>query len=129
MEPKVIEEIAEQLGMAVSEASKFVEGILPQYAGLQAMENGVLAVFALVVFAACAAVALKSVKAIADLKKQKLGYYEYSDKADPLWTAFAIACPIGFAAMIFAVVSGIEAIDWALFPDAKLVEMAIEAVR
>lgn len=110
MEPKVIEEIAEQLGMAVGEAAKFVEGILPQYAGLQAMENGVLAVFAAVVFAACAAVSLKVVKTCSD------------------WSALIVTVPIGLMALLFAVLSGIDAIGWALFPDAKLLGMAIGAV-
>ena len=128
MEPKVIEEIAEQLGMAVGEAGKFIESILPQYAGLQVMENGSIAVFALAVFVVCVVVVSKSVAAIAELKNQKLDYYEYSDKSDPFWTAILVACPIGFFALAFAITVGGDALGWALFPDAKLLDMAVEAV-
>ena len=128
METKVIEEIAEQLGMAVSEAAKFIESILPQYAGLQAMENGVIAVFALAVFSVCAVVVLKSIAAIAELKKQKLSYYEYSDKSYHFFIALIVACPIGFIALVFAIVVGVDALGWALFPDAKLLDMAVKAV-
>ena len=128
MEPKVIEEIAEQLGMAVGEAAKFIESILPQYAGLQAMKNGIIAVFALAVFVVCVVVVLKSVAAIAELKKQELCYYEYSDKSDPFWTAILVACPIGFIGLFFAIAAGVDALGWALFPDAKLLDMAVKAV-
>ena len=129
MEPtKVIEEIAEQLGMAVGEAAKFIESILPQYAGLQAMENGIIAVFTLAVFVACVVVVLKSIAAIVELKNQKLSHYEYSGKSDSFWTAITVACPIGFIALLFAVLCGIDALGWALFPDAKLLVMAVKAV-
>lgn len=115
MDATVIEEIAEQLGMAVGEASKFIEGILPQYAGLQALESAValvvsVSLLALVVFGLVRAIKLED-------------KYEFE---------YLIVGVLGLLCFFLLVVVGIETCEvlgWALFPEAKLLDMAITAIQ
>ena len=114
MEPKVIEEIAEQLGMAVGEAAKFIESILPQYAGMQVLENSVFSVMFAI------PTTLTIIGVIWSLK---------ATKEDIEFILPAIL--LSFIAAIFGALMLSDfgdALGWALFPDAKLLDMAVKAV-
>ena len=113
MDATVIEEIAEQFGMAVGEASKFIEGILPQYAGLQALESAV----ELVIFVPLLALAVFGfVRAIKVENKCEEEYF--------IVGALGILC---FVLLIAVGIVTFEVLGWALFPEAKLLDMAITA--
>lgn len=68
MNEKVIEEIANQLGIAVDQASQFLVQIIPQYAELQMLNYGILAVAALILVIIAVVVA-------------KIGFKEYRECA------------------------------------------------
>lgn len=132
MDATVIEEIAKQLGMAVGEAAEFTEEILPQYAGLQVLDNIIPAVACLVMFIVSVFSIARSIGAMKKLEKEEAaerkGYWlsrgVFDDHVEKilLW---------GVAMLVFAIFGGIcigDALGWAIFPDAKLLEMAINAI-
>lgn len=132
MDATVIEEIAKQLGMAVGEAAEFTEEILPQYAGLQIIDNVIPAVACLVMFIVSVFSIARSIGAMKKLEKEeaaeRMGYWSsrgvFDDHVEKilLW---------GVAMLVFAIFGGTcigDALGWAIFPDAKLLDMAINAI-
>ena len=126
MNEKVIEEIANQLGIAVDQASQFLVQIIPQYAELQMLNYGILAVAALILVIIAVVVA-------------KIGFKEYRECAgsDDIWhciddttwfwvtlTSFTIGAVATAAFLYFTQ----QVAGWLLFPDAKVVEMALKAI-
>lgn len=133
MEPKVIEEIAEQLGMAVGEAAKFIEDILPQYAGLQVVDNIVPAVISLAACVACVFAIKKNAEVIKKAKEKYKSneirwYSDYCSATGFPWAVVWIAAFVLLVAVFVFSCSAGDAIGWALFPDAKLLDMAVKAV-
>ena len=123
---KVIEEIANQLGIAVDQASQFLVQIIPQYAELQMLNYGILAVAALILVIIAVVVA-------------KIGFKEYRECAgsDDIWhciddtTWFWVtltSLTIGAVATAAFLYFTQQVAGWLLFPDAKVVEMALKAI-
>lgn len=126
MNEKVIEEIANQLGIAVDQASQFLVQIIPQYAELQMLNYGILAVAALIFVIIAVVVA-------------KIGFKEYRECAgsDDIWhcindtTWFWVtltSLTIGAVATAAFLYFTQQVAGWLLFPDAKVVEMALKAI-
>ena len=126
MNEKVIEEIANQLGIAVDQASQFLVQIIPQYAELQMLNYGILAVAALILVIIAVVVA-------------KIGFKEYRECAgsDDIWhciddtTWFWVtltSLTIGAVATAAFLYFTQQVSGWLLFPDAKVVEMALKAI-
>lgn len=126
MNEKVIEEIANQLGIAVDRASQFLVQIIPQYAELQMLNYGILAVAALIFVIIAVVVA-------------KIGFKEYRECAgsDDIWhcindtTWFWVtltSLTIGAVATAAFLYFTQQVAGWLLFPDAKVVEMALKAI-
>lgn len=126
MNEKVIEEIANQLGIAVDQASQFLVQIIPQYAELQMLNYGILAVVALILVIIAVVVA-------------KIGFKEYRECAssDDIWhcindtTWFWVtltSLTIGAVATAAFLYFTQQVAGWLLFPDAKVVEMALKAI-
>lgn len=126
MNEKVIEEIANQLGIAVDQASQFLVRIIPQYAELQMLNYGILAVAALILVIIAVVVA-------------KIGFKEYRECAgsDDIWhcindtTWFWVtltSLTIGAVATAAFLYFTQQVAGWLLFPDAKVVEMALKAI-
>lgn len=126
MNEKVIEEIANQLGIAVDQASQFLVQIIPQYAELQMLNYGILAVTALIFVIIAVVVA-------------KIGFKEYRECAgsDDIWhcindtTWFWVtltSLTIGAVATAAFLYFTQQVAGWLLFPDAKVVEMALKAI-
>ena len=130
MDKTVIEEIAKQLGMAVDSTGQFIQEILPQYAGMKAVSNATWAIAFLVIMAVLVVFALKSLKAYREIDREEYrsiwGYER--DKEDYFWKT-AVPLFVATLLLLFACDGIIQALSWTLFPDAKLLDMAIEAIQ
>jgi len=137
MDATVIEEIARQLGMAAETAGQFITDILPQYAGLMVLRNGVTAAVFLFLLIACAMTYFcvsKFTKARIEreAKEKEEGRWGrvYAEK-DRHFTLMMTAATAGVCAVFFFVIGVSEAMDavsWALYPEAMLLDMALEKV-
>lgn len=119
MNEKVIEEIANQLGIAVDQASQFLAQIIPQYAGLQALNCGTWTVAALILAVIAAVVAKIGFKKYKECK--------YCDEETWFWVV-AISLTVGAFATAGFLYFAQQVAGWLLFPDAKVMEMAIKAI-
>lgn len=126
MNEKVIEEIANQLGIAVDQASQFLAQIIPQYAGLQVLNYGIWTVAALILVIIAVVVA-------------KIGFKKYKECAgsDDIWHCVndekwfrvtLISLTIGAVATVAFLYFTQQVAGWLLFPDAKVMEMVLSAV-
>lgn len=122
MNEKVIEEIANQLGIAVDQASQLLAQIIPQYAGLQALNYGTWTAATLIIVVIAAVVAKIGFKKHKEIKERDCYDCE-------LWfwvivvslvvEAFATAAFLYFAQQVAG---------WLLLPDAKVMEMVLNAI-
>lgn len=126
MNEKVIEEIANQLGIAVDQASQFLAQIIPQYAELQVLNYGIWTVAALILVIIAVVVA-------------KIGFKKYKECAgsDDIWHCVddiawfwvtLISLTIGAIATAAFLYFTQQVAGWLLFPDAKVMEMVLSAI-
>lgn len=120
MNEKVIEEIANQLGIAVDQASQFLAQITPQYAGLQTMYCGIWSVAALIL------VVLSAIAVKIAFKKYKENKDTY-DEDTYIWATISFLV-LGAIATTFLIYASLNFLGWLLFPDAKVMEMVLSAV-
>lgn len=139
MDSTVIQEIANQLGMAVDQAGQFVAEQLPNYAGLKVVQGVVplaiigalfllFAVVSLVALAVCARAIRK------DRKEGRTTSWLYCDAYDD-YMSFVVFALAGIVALflLFILVMGIcfnlaDIIGWSNYPEAMLIDMALKAV-
>jgi hypothetical protein len=120
MNEKVIEEIANQLGIAVDQASQSLEQIIPQYVGLQTMYCGIWSVAALILVV-LSAIALKIA-----FKKYKENKDTY-DEDTYIWATISFSA-LGAVATAFLIYASSNFLGWLLFPDAKVMDMVLSAI-
>lgn len=124
MESTVIQEIANQLGMAVDEASKFIETYLPDFAMVQAINAAapVAMTVTLLIFAI-----------VLSIIYFRIGCYNVFFKkvvVDNEDAAF-ILIALGVIFIIFAICASVfipQIIGWLNYPEAMLINMALNAV-
>lgn len=147
MDSTVIQEIANQLGMAVDKTGEFIQGHLPEFAALKTLQSSVPLIIGWSLFAISLSISLialasvtskvrKEVKRkLKDIEEQNYGgRYEYNDSPDD-YTGFKVFAIFGVIA-VFAfctdlLISGIcipDIIGWSNYPEAMLLDMAIKAV-
>lgn len=151
MDNSVIEEIAKQLGMAVDQAGQFITEHLPEFAAMKAMYAAVPLVIAgvmLLIAVGVTSVALRSI--VKNVKAEKARYE--SDKAESQDRGIRIyecnykmnvkdydsvyVVMFGGIGILFVLFVSIfaslvlvpELIGWLNYPDAMLINMALEAV-
>lgn len=147
MNSTVIQEIANQLGMAVDQAGQFITEQLPAFAALKTMQAVVPLALAWALFLVCAIVSIvailtchKSVKAEkkrkeSDRAEGKSVYspsyhdaYGYYDS----WLVFIVSGALTLIALLSAIlVTGFTVPDiygWSNYPEAMLIDMALKAV-
>ena len=134
----VIQEIANQLGMAVDATAQFISDITPQYAMLKIVENSIwLGVSLFFVVAGIVLGVLVIKRSKKKLEKAKKGEFEDSELNS--WDDFDHLCVVvavcGAGAMaLFIIVNFLvapfaaEVAGWAVAPDAKMLEMALNAI-
>lgn len=119
MNEKVIEEIANQLGIAVDQASQFLAQIIPQYAGLQVLNYGIWIVATLILVVVAAVVV-------------KIGFKNFMECEDydnqMWWWIFCISLLVGAVATVAFLYFTQQVAGWLLFPYGKVMEMVLSAV-
>lgn len=141
MDSTVIEEIANQLGMAVDQAGQFITEHLPAYAGLKAMHAIVPTVMVWAVFLALAIVCVIAISVCAKAKERDTDAWlqsngDYYSKPD--WNNYLsmyVFFVVGFFAMLVLVIAIAvtanclpDIIGWQSYPEAMLIDMAMKAV-
>lgn len=122
MDKTVIEEIADQLGLAVDQAGDFIAQYLPQYAALKAATG----LFGLAMFTlACGIIAAVCVHFIR--KRVPEGGNVWKAGQDRL-TAWRVLVSTAIIWAVSAGVVGCGVIGWAFFPEAQLIQEAMNAV-
>lgn len=139
MDSTVIEEIAEQLGVAVDQAGQFIAENLPDFAALKAMQcAGPLAAF-LVLIAIPILVAIVSGILLAKAKaKERLKYENGRIKDLNGWESYRSFWILVAALFILGVVILVsialvpsyitDLIGWQQYPEAMLIDMALKSI-
>lgn len=123
MEVTVIEEIANQLGMAVDSTGDFITTMLPQYAGLKTLESGMVAFGCLIVIIVCAIIF--KVCYAKYMKEKAEGSKSHLFLDDDLFT-YSVACGIPAAvALVMLLIFMYKALGWLFFPEAMLIDMVL----
>lgn len=112
----VIQEIANQLGMAVDQAGQFIAEQLPNYAAMKAMQISV----PLIVLAVIAGIGL-----VGFIISFAITKYFDDDVTSSFFLLFAIAGLILILGLCFFLS---EIIGWMNYPEAMLIDMALKAV-
>lgn len=130
MDSTVIEEIAKQLGMAVDQAGQFISEHLPDYAALKCMQATVsiwqcwvVCLLFLIPFVISAIVLRKAYK-----KHTRC----HLDDFISFWVSMFSGVLLVIAVIFSVVITGFnltDAIGWANYPEAMLIDKAIEAIR
>ena len=121
MNEKVIEKIADELGIAVGTAGDFIADMLPQYAALQIMNTIPCVIILLLV---CIAAIVAIVICVSRLKKED-DNWEY--RVDYLMSSIGVAIVLVFCILLLSTIIT-EIAGWYMFPEAMLLDMAMEAV-
>lgn len=146
MDSTVIQEIANQLGMAADQAGQFITEQLPAFAALKTIQATVPLVLAWALFLVCAIVSIvailicrKSVKAEkkrkeSDRAEGKITYYTtYNDDyyCYNSWLVFIVSSIFALIVLFFAIlITGFMVPDiygWSNYPEAMLIDMALHA--
>lgn len=123
MDATVIEEIANQLGMAVDTAAQFIADILPKYAGLMVWERTMPCVLLAVLFVICIIACVKYAKWA--LKK----WPEATIDDQEAIVILSIGAAITLVFITLLLMHNITVMgSWHLFPEAMLLDMALERV-
>lgn len=115
MNSTVIQEIANQLGMAVDDAGTFIHQCLPQYASLQIFYN-VMWMIAFVVLIV-----------ITVIVARKIFIHQQHDMDGEFCTTIIICSATLVAVFMIPLVCSIgNAIGWIVFPEASLIDMVFD---
>lgn len=130
----VIQEIATQLGIPVDQAGQFVAEQLPQYAAMRAMQATVDMASSLAICAVVFLIAAIFIAYVVRLNGRKGDDYD-GDLAYDNLGRFLIGVSV-FAALLALLVvyytlnANLPAIvGWSQYPEAMVVDMALEAIR
>lgn len=144
MDSTVIQEIANQLGMAADQAGMFITEQLPNYAALKTVQATVGLTIAWSCFLIPAIVAIVAISITLRHKKSdkehryedgyktygQYGGHDYSDYAS--FFVFVFAGIAALIVLIFALCATTfilpEIIGWSNYPEAMLIDMALKAV-
>lgn len=127
MNEKVIEEIANQLGLAVDQASQLVAQVIPQYAAMKVMERSIEAagfVLLVIVSAVVAIIAIRNYKRAPEM----VSVFDRDEKEKWFYIALTSLLVGAFATAITLFLVQ-QAAGWAMFPDAKVAEMVLDAIK
>lgn len=134
MDSTVIQEIANQLGMAVDQAGQFITEQLPAFAALKVVQCIVPLVIAWVVFLVLAIVAITAIamtsKSVKKAEEKHSWRSDYEDYFSFYVFVFAgvLALVALFVATIVSACAIPDIIGWSQYPEAMLIDMALKAV-
>lgn len=124
MDATVIEEIANQLGMAVDQAGAFVTNTLTQYAGLQTLQSIIGLILTIVVTIACVVILVAYYKHVNKMAENDSIYKEWELHGDIAICAFACVLLVILATAALTTFL-YHALGWHFFPEAMLLDMAL----
>lgn len=117
MNSTVIQEIANQLGMAVDDAGMFIRQCLPQYAGLQIFYNVMTAILGVMFIIITIVVA------------RKIFVHQQHDMCGEFCTTTIVVSTLIIMLCICILVCNIgDAVGWAVFPEASLIDTVFDCV-
>lgn len=128
MDSTVIQEIANQLGMAVDQAGQFIQEQLPQFAALKAMQNTIPPVGSWSIFAAFLIIGIvfALILKFANIKQD-------SGTEDicliVIIASFILAGIMLLISLLITAVCVPKVIGWSEYPQAMLIDMALKAVQ
>ena len=147
MDSTVIQEIANQLGMAVDQAGQFIQDQLPQFAALKVMQAAVPMIIAWALFAMLVIVSLICLAVCAHYRRKEIDrretdnnitYWERHSRYRTDWddyNSFIAFGYIGIASLLVMVCAifitafcAPELYGWSNYPEAMLIDMALKAV-
>lgn len=130
MDSTVIQEIADQLGMAVDQTGQFIAEHLPEYAALKCMQSSltiwecvITLLFIFIPFAISATIFCKALK--------NDGFHHEPDEFISFWVTLFVGIVFAFAficALILISFELPEVIGWSQYPEAMLIDKAISAI-
>lgn len=118
MDSTVIQEIANQLGIAVDDASAFIQQYLPQYANLHIFYNIMWMILCVVI--ACITVKVGRILFIRDRDDN---YGDFCSVIIFICTSIVVICII-----IFIIAVG-NAVGWVAFPEARLIDTVFDCIK
>lgn len=121
MDATVVQEIADQLGIAVDQAGQFITEYLPMYAGMKATYGWVGIGFSIFLFILCLIGVIVSLKISFDEDK----YWQTRDIAQFTAIIFGV---LGIVAFIFICCLVPEAIGWTFYPEGKLIDTVLNSI-
>lgn len=117
MDSTVIQEIANQLGVAVDDVNIFIQQYLPQYANLQILYN----VISAIMWAAFIIVVV--------IMSYKIFVHQQHDMGGDFCTVTIIVSAIIIAFFIINLVCNVgNTIGWAAFPEASLIDTVFDYI-
>lgn len=127
MDSTVIQEIANQLGMATDQAGKFITDNLPVFAGMKSMYAISYSITSGVIFVVCLIALIFSIRKA--LKARKKEYNRSIEVVISISITIAIISGIALIITGGTMLTNILAfIGWTNYPEAMLVDMAITAI-
>lgn len=128
MDSTVIQEIANQLGMAVDQAGQFIQEQLPQFAALKAMQNTVPIVATWATFGVLFIIGISAT----------IIFVAFNEKMKPdtedliiivIITSFVLSGIMILVAIATTAFCVPNVIGWSEYPQAMLIDMALKAVQ
>lgn len=117
MDSSVIQEIANQLGMAVDDAGAFIQQYLPQYASLQTLYNVMYIILWIMLIA------------ITVVAARKIFVHQQHDMDGEFCTMTIVVSTIFIVFFIYSLICAIgNAVGWAMFPEASLIDTVFDCV-
>lgn len=134
MNETVIQEIANQLGMAVDQAGAFIQTYLPQYAMLKAVNIGVPVLVFGIVLVVIAVIVYRCFKSYrADYAERghtgRCTFGDYVDNSELMFILLALytGCLVVYIFSLATIIP--EMIGWVVFPEAQLISDCMNAIK
>ena len=127
MNETVIQEIANQLGIAADQAGMFIQTYLPQYALLCASKTFVTLGLMLI----CTIVLVIICKKLYSFLNKNNRYDSYAyDNCSVLFICLVFFTTIlGLIFIVSCFVALPDAVSWLIFPEGQLIDMALNAIK
>lgn len=127
MDSTVIQEIANQLGIAADDAGELIQQYLPQYANLQIFYN----VMGVIISAVIIAITVVIGRKVFIHKRDSIGKMSCVERivhGDGCTSTIVISAIIVAIFMITIVFDIRNIIGWAVFPEASLIDMVLNSI-
>lgn len=127
MDSTVIQEIANQLGIAVDEVGQFITEYLPTFAAMKSSMHGIYVVTEIIVSLLCVVAVVFFVRII--VKEYERDAFDFNITICVSLSAAIVIVVCFFCVMVYFFSIDIRGfIGWSNYPEAMLIDMALKAV-